>query len=311
MKKNKILKLLLLILVLIFAYLTIRNTYSKYITQSDNNSTFNISRWNIKLNNKDIEENAEFSEDLQVTYIKDENIADGVIAPTSKGTFELSIESTGTDVPFEYEISFAEDKPYSFVVNNITAGDNITTPYLYDISLSVTNEIEDLASWTLSFDTPENLVTDSCSIVGVNSYTITNNTVTLESSSSFAKDETKTLNLVLATMKEINFEMNNVTLNGNNFDILTDRISDFRITSYTLNGEEIFLPTSETTIIGTVTPSDDISEEIINEFVFTAEWYDGADNVLDNFEDVQAYKTSLPATLPINLKVTQILEETP
>lgn len=310
MKKNKIFKLLLLILILIFAFLTIRNTYSKYITQSDSNSNFNISRWNIKINNEDIEKKTDFSEDLKVSYLKDENIAEGVVVPTSKGTFELSLESTGTDLPFEYEISFAEDKPYSFVVNSVTPGDNITIPYLYDISISVTNTEIAISPWTLTFDTPENLVADSCTIVGVNSYNITNNKVTLESTTTFAQDETKTLNLVLAVMKEINFEISNVTLNGNNFDVLTDRISDFRVTSYTLNGSEIFLPTSETTIKGTVTPSDDIEEEVINEFIFTAEWYDGADNVLDNFEDVKAYKSSLPATLPVSVKITQILEET-
>lgn len=305
MKNKKTLKLILLLLIVILAFLTIRNTYSKYVTQADNSSKMNISRWNIKLNDENIIGKDSFSDDILLVYDTNEHIAEGVVVPTSKGYFNLELDSTGTELPFEYEISIGSKKPYSFTLNNLSTNDDATL-YLYDISISITNENSDLSPWELSFELPTNLVADSCTLTDVDNYIIENNKLTITSDTTFTNNETKNLNMILATESEINFEINNVTLNNTNFDLLTDRISDFRITSYTLNGTEIIVPSSETSIVGTVIPPDDITADMIQNFTFAVEWYDGMDNVLDNFEDVEMTKNSIPATIPITLKVTQI-----
>lgn len=310
--KNKTFKILLLVLILIMAFLIIRNTYSKYITESMSSSKLNISRWNIKLNNEAIKNKADFSEDIQIEYKENPNATQGVVVPTSKGTFSLELESTGTDLPYEYKISFLNTERRSFKVNSVTPGNNSTTPYIYNITFNITNDISEFNPWNLVFDVPETLVTDSCSINGFDSYTITNNTINLTSNEVFALHETKTFTLTLATMNEMDFDMANVFLNNTNLDIPTDRIQDFRVTSYSINnGEEIEIPLTQTSITGTVIPPSDLSVEVKNTFNFTVEWYDEEDNFLDNFNDVAAYKQNLPATIPVNLSVTQLLTTTP
>ena len=310
--KNKTFKILLLVLILIMAFLIIRNTYSKYITESMSSSKLNISRWNIKLNNEAIKNKADFSEDIQIEYKENPNATQGVVVPTSKGTFSLELESTGTDLPYEYKISFLNTERRSFKINSVTPGDNSTTPYFYNITFNITNDISEFNPWNLVFDVPETLVTDSCSINGFDSYTITNNTINLTSNEVFALHETKTFTLTLATMNEMDFDMANVFLNNTNLDIPTDRIQDFRVTSYSINnGEKIEIPLTQTSITGTVIPPSDLSVEVKNTFNFTVEWYDEEDNFLDNFNDVAAYKQNLPATIPVNLSVTQLLTTTP
>ena len=302
--KNKTFKILLLVLILIMAFLIIRNTYSKYITESMSSSKLNISRWNIKLNNESIKNKADFSEDIQIEYKENPNAAQGVVVPTSKGTFSLELESTGTDLPYEYKISFLNTERRSFKINSVTPGDNSTTPYFYNITFNITNDISEFNPWNLVFDIPETLVADSCSINGFDSYTITNNTINLTSNEVFA--------LTLATMNEMDFDMTNVFLNNTNLDIPTDRIQDFRVTSYSINsGEEIKIPLTQTSITGTVIPPSDLSVEVKNTFNFTVEWYDEDDNYLNNFNDVAAYKQNLPATIPVNLSVTQLLTSAP
>ena len=56
-------------------------------------------------------------------------------------------------------------------------------------------------------------------------------------------------------------------------------------------------------------PADNITDEVVNNFTFTVEWYDGRDNILDNFEDVAATKANIPPILPVQIKVTQVIDE--
>lgn len=304
MKKNKIFKLILLILILIFAFLTIRDTYSKYITQTGNSSNLNISKWHILLNDEDIRNKKDFTNDIKIEYEKSEHVAENVIVPTSKGTFSLELNSTGTELPFEYTIQITDDKPYSVTVNSITPGDN-TTPYLYDVTLDIKNNNSTLTNWTLDFELPEPILQDSSNVDTTDTYEIENNILKIESQTEFTQDTTQTINMILAFANEINFDISNINLNGISLYNPTDRIADFRITSYNLNGTEIYVPSHESKITGTVIPPADLTEEVINSFTFTVEWYDEENNIYDNFEDVKAIKNGLPATIPIAVSVTQ------
>lgn len=111
--------------------------------------------------------------------------------------------------------------------------------------------------------------------------------------------------MILAFANEINFEITNVNLNGIPLYDSTDILADFRITSYNLNGTEVYVPSHESKITGIVIPPDDLTKEVINNFTFTVEWYDKENNIYNNFEDVEAIKNGLPATIPITLSVTQ------
>lgn len=315
MKKSKIFKLILLVLILTLAFLTIRDTYSRYITQTGNSSTLDISKWKILLNNEDIRNNSDFSEDIQIEYDRNDHIADGLIAPTSKGKFELALESTGTDLPFEYEIQITDPKPYEASLNGITFGDD-TQPYLYEVSLDVTNILSNFPEWEMQIVVPNNIIEASSNFEIKNStynetYTVEDNILKINSSVELLKDSELSFKLIFAFADDINFEISNILINDTRLYNPTDRIADFRITSYTLNGVTRFVPAHASKITGEITPPPDLSEEVIQNFTFTVEWYDEDNNIYDNFDDVDAIKQRLPATIPITLSVTQILEDEP
>ena len=308
MKNRKFLKVILLTLILIISFIIIRDTYSKYLTQTDNNSKLNISNWHILLNDKNIQDQADFTRDVSIEYEKSEHVTDGVIVPTSKGTFDVTLESTGTELPFQYELILSKPKPYTLTLKTETAGTE-STPYLYNIDLLIQNTTEDLTSWTLEFVTPETLVAESCIFTDIPTFEINDNKIKLTSTDAFSKDEIKTLSMTLAFPKAVNINVSNGTLNGKNFDETTERLADFRITSYSLNGVEKVLPSATTSVLGVVMPADNITDEVVNNFTITVEWYDGRDNILDNFEDVAATKANIPPILPVQIKVTQVIAE--
>lgn len=109
MKNNKkTLKNILCILILIILFLIIQSTYSKYIEKEDKKTEFKISGWNILVNGINITEEKNFSEELDLKFEENENIKNDVLVPTSTGYFTLEIDSTGTDIPFEYDISLGK-----------------------------------------------------------------------------------------------------------------------------------------------------------------------------------------------------------
>lgn len=117
---KKTLKNILLILILIILFLIIQSTYSKYIEREDKKTEFKISGWNILVNGIDITETNNFSEELELNFEKNENIKNNVLVPTSTGYFTLEIDSTGTDIPFEYDISLgtSENKIEDFKIKS-------------------------------------------------------------------------------------------------------------------------------------------------------------------------------------------------
>ena len=151
----------------------------------------------------------DFSSLIELVYEENPNIAENVIVPTSTGYFIVNIESTGTELPFEYEFSL-DGSLYS---------DPLTD-----------EEIETLKAQTDDF---------------------------------------------------------------------------------------IELASSATTISGTVTPPDDLSDTVIHSFLIYFGWYDGENEELDNKEDVSATKTAHSSTpagkgvIDLNLNIAQIDGSTP
>lgn len=145
MKLNKYFKLILFMLILIMLFLVIRSTYSKYISTKESGTNLHISKWNILLNNKNISENQDFSGDIKIVYDKNtENIAENVIVPTIEGHFEIILESTGTELPFEYTINL-------------------------DSSHLSTNSIPDfkIISYTLNSEKPIDILAGQTEITGI------------------------------------------------------------------------------------------------------------------------------------------------
>ena len=82
----------------------------------------NVARWRILVNNKDIREGSTTNAIITPVFEGNEHIANGIIAPTSEGYFDLVIDATEADVSFKYSINFS-------VNNNSSVTDLIATKY--------------------------------------------------------------------------------------------------------------------------------------------------------------------------------------
>lgn len=108
MKLNRKITFLLALLALFYCVSLIQSTYAKYLSTADADTNITIARWNILVNNQDISQNSNFSEVLEPTFTGNENIKDGVIAPTATGYFDITLDGSTTDVSFSYDISLSE-----------------------------------------------------------------------------------------------------------------------------------------------------------------------------------------------------------
>ena len=108
MKLNRKITFLLALLALFYCVSLIQSTYAKYLSTADADTNITIARWNVLVNNQDISQNSNFSEVLEPTFTGNENIKDGVIAPTATGYFDITLDGSTTDVSFSYDISLSE-----------------------------------------------------------------------------------------------------------------------------------------------------------------------------------------------------------
>lgn len=102
---------------LLFTIVTINKTYAKYKTDISGESNINVARWRILVNNQDIRNNSDTKAIITPTLMENENIKEGVIAPTSVGYFDIIIDCSAADVSFSYEIGTAVNATSS--VNDI------------------------------------------------------------------------------------------------------------------------------------------------------------------------------------------------
>lgn len=108
-KKNKI-YLILAIISLIFCIYGTATTYAKYFTQLPGTQGYNIKRWNIILNNKDITNSNYLDEDITIAIDNQDHVADNQIAPDSTGSFIIDLDYTNVDLSFTYEITIKENE---------------------------------------------------------------------------------------------------------------------------------------------------------------------------------------------------------
>ncbi len=110
-------KIILALLALFTCIFQINQTYAKYLESKDGNTDFNIAKWKITVNNKDITQAATMTSIITPVYLENENIAQGVIAPGSEGYFDLDIDGTETEVSFRYNISITSSE--NSIVNDL------------------------------------------------------------------------------------------------------------------------------------------------------------------------------------------------
>ena len=112
----------------------IHDSYAKYLTALNETTNIRVARWRILVNNNDIRSNSSANAVVTPVFYQNSNIANGIIAPTSEGYFDLIIDSSGADVSFEYSLDVS--------VNSTSAvRDLVVTGYKIDNG-SVVNTIE-------------------------------------------------------------------------------------------------------------------------------------------------------------------------
>ena len=121
---KKIIFLIIGILMCFIIYFSIQ-IYAKYLTSATANSNMTIARWNILVNDISIKNGTDISNTIIPVFEKNENIAENIIAPTSKGYFDLEFDFKDADVSFEYEITTIADE-------NSSVKDIVTTGYSID-----------------------------------------------------------------------------------------------------------------------------------------------------------------------------------
>ena len=166
-KSKRIFKIILVLLIVTILFLIIRSTYSKYVTNDVKHADFNISNWHILINNLDIhneEQIKKFSETLKLNYVKNENVAENVIVPGSSGYFDITIESTGTEIPFKYDVSIdntkSEFQDFKILSYSISNDIDLTSPDADKILYDSKEDINPEESSVTGIIEPANNVTD-------------------------------------------------------------------------------------------------------------------------------------------------------
>ena len=108
MKKNKkrIILIVLLLLLLIFMILLGGGSYSKYLTQIEGKGVIEVAKWAFLVNG----ETASITNiNLAKTY-KPDTLAQNTIAPGTRGSFDIKIDTTGSEVGINYDVKFKNEQ---------------------------------------------------------------------------------------------------------------------------------------------------------------------------------------------------------
>ena len=109
----------------LFSMSNFRETYAKYRTSINGETSINVARWRILVNNQDIRNGSSSTLTIAPTFPGNSNIASTVIAPTAEGYFDLVIDGTAADVSYSYSIS-------TDVNSSSSVSDLIVTGYSID-----------------------------------------------------------------------------------------------------------------------------------------------------------------------------------
>lgn len=113
--KKKIILFILLIVLIIFMFLLAGGSYSKYLTQIEGKGVIEVAKWAFLVNG----ETASITNiNLAKTYMP-ETLAENTIAPGTSGSFDIKIDTTGSNVGINYDVKFENEnnKPQNLKYN--------------------------------------------------------------------------------------------------------------------------------------------------------------------------------------------------
>lgn len=154
MKKRICFALLLMSCSLCLCFMS--STYSRYVAGTQGNIDILFAKWQLLINNQDIADENNSQITITPTIEPNENTKSDVVAPTSKGYFDINIDSSNVDVSYKYTVTLDinnEDIPdlmitkYTILPENYEEGDTIEYTTIQDNAISNTmlfdNTIED------------------------------------------------------------------------------------------------------------------------------------------------------------------------
>ena len=102
-KKKKILIIIAIVSCVILAIIG-QKSFSKYISQVTGNGTAEVAKWNFKVNGE-----SEQTKSIELSSTcNDETLIDNKIAPGTEGSFDISVDGSGSDVGITYNIKFVD-----------------------------------------------------------------------------------------------------------------------------------------------------------------------------------------------------------
>lgn len=143
-------------LVGIVAGVFINNTFSKYINKVSGDGETEIAKWSFKVN----QETEEFATiKLADTYDKT-TLLNGKIAPGTKGSFDLIIDATNSEVGVRYEVDFLEEtnKPTNLIFKSgnktVSTIEELESVLTDTINVDDTNKVRTLTiNWEWPYET--------------------------------------------------------------------------------------------------------------------------------------------------------------
>lgn len=127
------------------------STYSRYVADTTGNIDALLAKWQILVNNNDVTTNSSSAITFVPTIIENDNIAANVIAPSSKGYFDIAVDPTNVDVSFKYSITLGianENAPDLM----ITGYSILPASYIEGDTVDVTNLVGNNITNTLAFN---------------------------------------------------------------------------------------------------------------------------------------------------------------
>ena len=121
---HKKIYILLIGIIILLASVIIGNTVAKYVTSARSNADINIARWQVLVNNEDVTSAATLNNIITPVFPGNNNIAQGVIAPSAEGYFDIVIDATNTDVSLRYEVTTSANEE-SIVQDLVLSGYSI------------------------------------------------------------------------------------------------------------------------------------------------------------------------------------------
>ena len=107
--KNKKPLILLLVVIACFIYLNSNSTYTSYESEVSTSAEGQVADWRIKVNNTLVTGTENQVIDIDTVDWESNHTAPGTASPGTKGTIEITIDPTTTQVAFNYELTIIDN----------------------------------------------------------------------------------------------------------------------------------------------------------------------------------------------------------